>query len=72
MDIKEPIKQIAVGVGLACIFLGLPFYSIWVLAKTPDVLVSHSTGKCVGVRMPDGTIKDCLEMPEKYNMVYVP
>lgn len=36
-----------------------------------DVYISHSTGECVKVVKPDGTLGSCSQKPKKYNVVYV-
>lgn len=50
---------------LACIGLG------FLATSYDDVYISNSTGKCVKVIKPDGTLGSCENKPKKYNVVWI-
>lgn len=50
---------------LACIGLG------FLATSYDDVYISNSTGECVKVVKPDGTLGTCKHKPKKYNIVWV-
>lgn len=45
----------------------LVMYMVFTVARTSEVLISHSTGECVEV-IPAGS---CNELPEKYSITWV-
>lgn len=52
----------------------LAFLAVSVFMDIPDVYVSNSTGECVRIieyntGVPE--IKDCSELPSKYNLVWI-
>lgn len=67
-DMRTDIILTAVVGAVTALIVILGLLSI---TDSPDVMFSHSTGKCVKVVMPDGSLGSCNRLPKKYNHYWV-
>jgi len=79
MSIKNrEFAKIALGVIVLwfalTLFLSLFAYKMYSWLNIPEVHMSYATGECIriveNVNTTSPTIKDCSEMPEKFNLIW--
>ena len=65
------MKNIIVDATLVVLLVMVAILLAFLATSYDDVYISHSTGECVKVVKPDGTLGSCKNKPKKYNVVWV-
>ena len=65
------MKNIIVDATLVVLFVMVAILLAFLATSYDDVYISNSTGECVKVVKPDGTLGSCENKPKKYNLIWV-